>query len=313
MGMNPSLVSGASLDWMGHTWTVTTGGMAGNNTGSAANATVDSSGYLHLRVSQAAGKWYCAEIFSTDLMGFGTYQWQIEGPIDRMDKNVVLGLFPYGPQAGIGADGTNEIDIEYSRWGNAAWPDGNYTVYPDSGTGVRDTTFEFGLGGGTLATATLFWNRGSVKEWTQSGLREVGDSGGILGQWMYAPSDPATNIPQRAMPLGMNLWLCDGCGGAPGDGNPVEIVIRKFVQVPSGSTAIGAAVERSAPAPRSLRFVGADGVLRRGPGVESGERVTVFDLSGQVVATERSLAGSRDATVSPLPPGLYAVRVEPNR
>ncbi|HVX96889.1 MAG TPA: EamA family transporter, partial [Polyangia bacterium] len=30
---------------------------------------------------------------------------------------VVVGLFPYGPAAGIGADGTNEIDIEYSRWG----------------------------------------------------------------------------------------------------------------------------------------------------------------------------------------------------
>jgi len=39
---------------------------------------------------------------------------------ERFDRNVVLGLFLYGPAAGIGGDGTNEIDIEYAFWGNAS-------------------------------------------------------------------------------------------------------------------------------------------------------------------------------------------------
>jgi len=310
MCMNPCLVSGASLDWMGHTWTVTTGDMAGNNTGSASDVAVDSSGYLHLRISQTAGKWYCAELFSDDPMGFGTYQWQIDGAIDRMDRNIVLGLFPYGPQAGIGVDGTNEIDIEYSRWGNASWPDGNYTVYPNSGTQVRDTTFEFGLGGSTLATATLFWSQSSVKEWTQSGLRALGDSGGILGQWVYAPTDPATDLPQRAMPLGMNLWLCDGCGGAPGDGNRVEVVIRKFVQVPAGSSAIRTESPRSAAAAPSFQFVDEGGVVHLGSEAESEGTMTVLDVTGRVAATSTFAKGARSAMVPGLPRGLYSVRIE---
>lgn len=285
IGLGPAIVSGASLDWMGHTWTVTTGGMAGSNTGSAANVVVDSSGYLHLRISQSGGKWMCAELFSNDAMGFGTYQWQVDGPIDRMDKNVVLGLYPYGPQGGIGADGTNEIDIEYSRWGNATWPDGNYTVYPNSGTQVRDTTFEFGLGGGSLATATLFWNQSSVKEWTQSGLHALGDSAGMLGKWVYAPSNPATNLPQRAMPLGMNLWLCDGCGGAPSDGKPVDIVLRKFVQVPLGASAIQNGSPRVAAGARTFQFLDHGGVVRLGSESGSAGRVTVFDLTGRIVAS----------------------------
>jgi len=105
----------ATLTWKGHTWQVTTGGMAGVCQGDPNNVTVDASGYLHLKISHSNGVWSSAELFTTDKLGFGTYQWQVDGPIDTYDKNVVLGLFPYGPAAGIGADGTNEIDIEYER------------------------------------------------------------------------------------------------------------------------------------------------------------------------------------------------------
>jgi len=77
-----------------------------------------------------ARTWTAAEIFSTTSLGYGTYQWQIDGTVDHYDRNVVVGLFPYGPAAGLGASGNNEIDIEYARWGNDAWPNGNFTVWP---------------------------------------------------------------------------------------------------------------------------------------------------------------------------------------
>ena len=112
-------VEAATLSWKGHTWQLTSGGMAGVCQGDPKNVTVDANGYLHLRISNSATGWTASEMFTTDRLGFGTYQWQVDGPIDSYDKNVVLGLFPYGPAAGIGADGTNEIDIEYSRWGQA--------------------------------------------------------------------------------------------------------------------------------------------------------------------------------------------------
>ena len=98
-----TIAHAATMDWKGHTWQLTSGGMAGNCQGDAKNVTLDSNGYLHLKISHDAGTWSAAELFTTDRLGFGTYQWQVDAPIDTFDPNVVLGLYPYGPQAGIGS------------------------------------------------------------------------------------------------------------------------------------------------------------------------------------------------------------------
>jgi hypothetical protein len=134
----PDSVAAATLNWKGHTWQVSSGPMAGVCQADPANVTIDANGYLHFRISNTQGTWTASEIFTTDKLGFGTYQWHVDGPIDTYDKNVVLGLFPYGPAAGIGSDGTNEIDIEYSRWGRASGPNGDWTNYPASGTTIGD-------------------------------------------------------------------------------------------------------------------------------------------------------------------------------
>ena len=63
---------------------------------------------LHLTIVNSGGAWTASELFTTDDLGFGTYQWQVDGPIDVYDKNVVLGLFVYGP-TDLGPDGTHEI------------------------------------------------------------------------------------------------------------------------------------------------------------------------------------------------------------
>ena len=111
-----------SLSWKGLNWNLTSGGMAGVAQGSPANISVDGSGYLHLKITKSGNTWTAAEMFTTTNLGFGTYQWQIDGPVDRMDPSVVLGLFPYGPFAGIGADGTNELDQEFSFWPSLPMP-----------------------------------------------------------------------------------------------------------------------------------------------------------------------------------------------
>src|SRR5689334_12340458 len=98
----------ATISWKAHTCQLTAGGMAGVCQGDPQSVTIDSNGCLHLRIVDNGGTWTASELFTTDLLGFGTYQWQVDGPIDTYDKNVVLGLFPYGPAAGIGADKTNE-------------------------------------------------------------------------------------------------------------------------------------------------------------------------------------------------------------
>jgi len=228
----------ADLTWKGFDWNITNGGMAGVAEGSPDNVSVDASGYLHLKIVNNGGTWTAAELFTTKNLGFGTYQWQVDGPIDTFDKNVVLGLYPYGPAGGIGKDGTNEIDIEYSRWGNANGVNGDWTDYPNSGKTIGETSYSFSLNGGTASTSRFVWTSTSITSSIMSGYTPVTSNAGLLqlaqgvkNPWTYAPSNPSTNIPQNAMPLGMNLW----CFGIPSDGKNVEVIIRDFVFVAEGT------------------------------------------------------------------------------
>lgn len=222
----------ADLQWAGRTWKVTSGGMAGVANGSPNNVSVDQNGYLHLKITNNGGTWTAAEIFSTDKLGFGTYQWQVDAPIDRFDKNVVLGLFPYGPDAGIGADGTNEIDIEYSFWGNANGVNGDWTDYPASGKTIGEKSYKFSLNGGTQSTSRFIWSSSSIQNFLLSGFEAVTSVDNLINSWTYAPSNPTTNIPQQALPLGINLWCFDA---PPSDGKNVEVVIRDFQFVAEGT------------------------------------------------------------------------------
>lgn len=226
-----------SLVWKGHTWKVTNGPMAGVSPGSGNNVFVDSNGFLHLKISHHGSAWTAAELYTVDALGFGTYQWQIEGALDSMDPSTVLGLFPYGPEGGIGADGENELDIEFSKWNNTVPTNADFTYYPPTGQGKSDghggrvasdeDNFSFSLSGGTLTTARTVWSSTSVVGTVMSGLQPPESSSQVLHTHTYAPADPTAHIPQVAVPLGINLWSFQA--------NPAqdqEIIIRDFRYIP---------------------------------------------------------------------------------
>lgn len=231
----PAGARSAQINWMGHTWTVTNGRMAGVAPGRPANAGVDPAGYLDLNVTRKAKTVSAAEVFSTDAMGFGTYQWQIQGPVDRMDPQTVLGLFPYGPQSGIGQDGENEIDIEFSKWngtlcGGACNAD--FNVYPSTshrGTGSTEDAFGVNLEGGDLLTARLQWSSTSITETVMAGLQPLNSTAGLLHKWTFSPPDYLVRIPQQAVPLGMNLW----CSRRRCESSQA-VKMRSFQYVPAG-------------------------------------------------------------------------------
>jgi hypothetical protein len=307
LGIGASLLS-ADLEWAGHSWNVTSGGMAGDIPATPANVVVDDQGYLHLKITND-GSWRGAELFSTENLGFGTYQWQIDAPVDKLDKNIVLGLYPYGPAAGIGGDGTNEIDIEYARWGNDAWPNGNYTVYPNSGSKIGETTFEFALNG-TLTTSTFVWSSEKISYLTQEGIKELGDNSDPIKTWEYAPTNPTTNIPQRAMPLGMNLWICSECGGQPSDGQQVDVVIRSFRFVPEGETAAKSqAVKFDAAMPLLFSQRNGATVMRLARPADHELSVQVMDVAGRLVRTDRLAANACELSLTGLSAGVHVVKV----
>jgi MYXO-CTERM domain-containing protein len=222
--------------WKGYTWNPTTGGMAGVCPGDPANISVDATGYLHLKITKNGSTWTASEVFTNVNLGFGTYQWQIAGPIDRMDHTVVLGLFPYGPQVGIGRDGTNEIDTEFSFWNdevpgvNADWG-----VYPPSAAGTHwEDDFLFSLHGGAAATTRMVWSASGITGTLMGGFQPLGTTANVLATTSYMPSNATSEIPQQALPLGMNLWCYKA---APSSGQNVEIVIQDFQFVPQGADA----------------------------------------------------------------------------
>lgn len=220
------LILPKTIQFSGYTWTVRAGsGGPGPNTWVDANAWVDVAGYLHLKLTNEGNGWSCAEVTTTTRLGFGTYQFELNGPIDQLDQNVVLGLFNY-PPADVGPDGTNEIDIEFARWGDAANPNGNYTVWPAQVGPPTSQTFEFNLNNDET-TQRFHWTPRSIA--FQSLHGHTNGNTNEFASWVYQPPTVEV-IPQNPMPVHLNLWLFQG--NAPTNGQEVEIIISRFTFTP---------------------------------------------------------------------------------
>ncbi len=193
--------------WQGHKWKITNGGMAGVAPGSPSNVSVDSNGYLHLNITKRSGKWTAAELFTVDNLGFGTYQWLVEGDVWNMDPVTVLGLFPYGPAQKIGGDATNEIDVEFSKWNNTCTCNADFTVYPpvarDHGSPSYELNFRADKGT-TLTTARMVWSSTSIVFTLMSGVQAIGTTANVLKTATFTSSK--SDIPQQPIPVGINLW-----------------------------------------------------------------------------------------------------------
>jgi hypothetical protein len=227
--LSPHLHPSTGLTWRGHHWAVTSGAMAGVAPGRPSNVFVDGHGYLHLRITVSHGRASAAELFSSDKLGFGTYQWQVQGPIGTMDPAAVLGLFPYGPQANIGRDGENELDIEFSRWGGtlcAGKCNADFTFWPATGhraLGPAEHDFHASPARVALSTERLTWTSTKVTAVVMQGLQPVGTTSEVVASWTYSPANPAARIPQVPVPLGMNLWCFN-----KRPARSQEVVIRDF-------------------------------------------------------------------------------------
>ena len=224
-----SAADAKTLRFSGHDFIVRKAGTGGPgpNRWSPRNAWVDKRGRLHLKLSKRKGKWYAAEVYTADQLGFGRYTFQVKVRLGRLDRNVVVGLFTY-PTADVGADGTNEIDIEFARWGNANADVGNFTVWPtDPALGPQSHPFRISPRVGRT-THSFEWNADAIAFRSRRGFRSNG--GRTISSWTFSPTDPADRTSQDPMPLHLNVWAFEGT--PPADGEDVEIVIRKFTFTP---------------------------------------------------------------------------------
>jgi hypothetical protein len=199
----------------------------GPNNWNENNVWVDQGGYLHLKLTKQGDRWYCAEVLTKDRLGFGRYQFWVVGRLDRLDPNVVLGLFNY-PTPDVGPDGTNEIDIEFAQWGKPEAPIGNYTVWP-AREGLRRASKRFSMElKGEFTTHRFTWHSTSVAFESLHGHHD--DNSNKFADWLYQPDDQPAYISQKAMPVRINLWLFQG--QPPRNGQQVELIVRSFKFMP---------------------------------------------------------------------------------
>lgn len=215
----------SGLDWIVRS---DSRGGPGPNNWAADNASVDAGGALHLKLTNRNGKWYCPEVYTKERLGYGRYQFWIVGRVDKLDPNVVLGLFNY-PTSDVGPDGTHEIDIEFAQWGNPDSEHGNYTVWPaKAGLKPSGRSFAFDLGDGDYSTQRFIWSPNSISFQSLNGHYD--DDQNLFADWLFQPKAPAKLISRHAMPVHINLWCFRG--NPPLDGKPVEIVVSSFKFTP---------------------------------------------------------------------------------
>ena len=222
-----------TLQFSGYTWDVRpaeTGG-PGPNHWDPSCVRVDASGRLHLRLTHRNGQWQCAEVSTQKSFGFGRYEFEVAGPLDTFDPNIVLGLFDY-PNPGQGPDGTNEIDIEYSRWGKPSTLPASATVYPATAQqaklGPPAVSYAFPVPSG-LSGSTQCFIRTARTVCVQCRRGHRSDPRGEYVHWLFQPAN-SQRLPQSLLPIHINLWLFQG--HPPLNSSEVEVVVTKFSFVP---------------------------------------------------------------------------------
>ncbi|WP_284699817.1 family 16 glycosylhydrolase [Chitinolyticbacter albus] len=239
-----------TLRWAGYDWNVRAGGGGpGPNNWDENNAWVDANGYLHLKIANRNGRWSSAEVqlANPSRVHFGSYQFQMLGRPDLLDRNTVFGFFTY-PSSDVGADATHEIDIEFARWGNASYPWGNYTVYPNQ-AGLPSSWGGFNdVLKSEQSTHRFTWLPGGISYQSLSGHVALGENAGEFARWDFPKAEDPANwlrrnscpnndasrcVSQQAQQFLINFWQFEG--KAPANGQEAEVVLTGFSYQPYGS------------------------------------------------------------------------------
>jgi|GEM_PF-412011 len=237
--------------WSGFNWCVISSNESicgpGTNYFSSSfnNVWVDGAGDLHLKITKVNGKYYCAELFTTQNVGYGLYTFYLSSRVDNLDKNVVLGLFTWNDDNCI-TNANSEIDIEFTRWGDAANPNPiEYSVQPTNSGNETDrfTTWPMAYTGNNTihyfnwTPTQIYWSSykthttpapagNLISYWTFIGANNIPKSSEICNSNPVLIPNPESNTK-----LNMNLWLNQG--NYPSNDQEVEVIVHKVEYLPA--------------------------------------------------------------------------------
>jgi len=206
-----------TISWDGYRWDARSQGLTepGPNLWSAsrANAYVDRrTGAMVLCYSRnTSGRWTSTELDGQRHLGYGSYRWRVTTDMAGEDANEVLGLFTYDDYR---PPSYNEIDIEYSHFGDLTNPLGDLTVWINQDAGVSDESV-FGYPPTARSTVNEFdWAPGRISYRITSAT-----TGATIRSWTATRGVP---VPHSEVPV-MNWWRYGNASPTGRLGNCVRV------------------------------------------------------------------------------------------
>jgi len=211
-------ISARNIEFAGRTWYVHNGNYGpGPNyfSDDISNVWLDTNGFLHLRLRESGGEWYCPNIETVETTGYGMHRFYIRGAITNLDPNIIFSPFAY-------YDTSHEIDIEFARWGNTTpgIHNAQFVVQPHGNAGNLHT---YRLSQITEDTTHYFdWSITNIHfKSFQGHYLEEQTSGDIIQEWNYNGIDN----PDESYDLKIHIitWLLNG--NAPINDQELEMIV----------------------------------------------------------------------------------------
>ena len=206
-----------TISWDGYRWDVRKQGLTepGPNLWSDSRANAHVNGKTGAMVlcytKDSLGRWTSTELDNQRHLGYGLYRWDATTNMAGADNNEVLGLFTYDDYT---PPSYNEIDIEYSHWGDATNPLGDLTVWISQNTGSSNEAV-FGYRPTPKGTVDQFdWAPGKI-------VYAIKDarSGATMKSWTTTRGIP---VPHTEVPV-MNWWRYNNAPATGKLGNCVQL------------------------------------------------------------------------------------------
>lgn len=261
---------------------------------------VDAGDRMHLTVQKIGATWYSTEAALEEPLGYGDYIFTTIGRLDALHPNIVLGLFPweygacYDPANGWW-NPYNEIDVEFSRWGNPANSVGQFVAQPyDYPGNINRFAATFSEGERTSHAFRWLADRVEFRSWRGGPADE--SPANLIHAWTYT----GPHIPRPEQPrIHVNLWQFSGPPTTP-----QEVVLEAFTFVPPCPAPCLVDVPAPPPAAGSP---GGDPVawpnpfrsstkIRYSLPIAGATEVRIYDVAGRLVrtlSTSESAAGER--------------------
>ena len=208
---------------------------------------IDDQGFLHLTLHEHNGIWYSTEVVSQDTFAYGTYVFTIQGNLNNIDREMVLGLFTWDNNT-FQEQANSEVDIEFSKWRvDTALHTLQYGVQPiafgDYNPERLDQPNVSSENWNGVSTHAFTWTD-TLITWESWLGTEYGNGPPLCG-WTFDLDNPARikyengnasdpviiPAPGNTTNARMNLWLLSGPSG-PAIKIGREVIIQKFEFIP---------------------------------------------------------------------------------